>query len=72
MLVACDVHQWERATIYVSPDPYFAVTDAAGSARSSVPPGHYTLEAWHETMGNKSVEVAVMADSSSEVAFDFP
>lgn len=47
--VNCDRHLWMRAWIYVSEHPYVAVTDATGRfTLADVPPGRYTLRAWHE------------------------
>ena len=47
--VDCDKHLWERAWIYVSQNPWVAITDASGRYEiSDVPPGHYAIHAWHE------------------------
>ncbi len=53
----CDVHPWMRGYTGVSNNPYQAVTGRDGSFRIPVPPGRYTIEAWHEKYGTKSVEV---------------
>jgi hypothetical protein len=47
---ACDAgHPWMDATIVVAPHPYYAVTDTDGVFRfDDVPPGTYTVVAWHE------------------------
>jgi plastocyanin len=45
----CNVHIEMSAYIVVTETPYFAVTDANGNyAIRDVPPGNYTLNAWHE------------------------
>jgi hypothetical protein len=47
--VACDTHPHMRAYILAFPHPYFAVTDDEGAfAIDDIPPGEYTLQAWHE------------------------
>lgn len=44
-----DRHPWMRAYIYVSENPYVAVTDGDGHfAIRDVPPGTWTIRAWHE------------------------
>lgn len=44
----CDVHQWMFAYVGVMDNPYFAVSDADGNFKiSNVPPGNYTLTAYH-------------------------
>ena len=48
----CDLHPWGRAWVAVFDHPYFAVTSPIGEfALDSVPPGKYTLLAWHPRLG---------------------
>lgn len=56
----CDVHPWMSGYVVVNPNPYFAVTAADGTATIRLPPGHYTLEAWHERFGTKTAEVEIV------------
>ena len=45
----CDVHGWMNAYVGVLDHPYFAVSGADGKfSMATVPPGTYTIEAWHE------------------------
>ena len=58
----CDVHMWMTAWIGVLDHPYFAVTDAAGAFElPNLPPGTYTIEAWHEKLGTKTAQVTIAA-----------
>ena len=42
-------HVWMNAEMFVAPHPYYAVTDENGSFQlTNVPPGDYTVVAWHE------------------------
>jgi plastocyanin len=60
--IVCDVHPWMHAYAVVHDHPYFAVTGADGTfAIRGVPPGTYTLEAWHPTLGARAVQVKVSA-----------
>jgi plastocyanin len=46
--IKCDVHNWMFAYVGVMDNPYFAVSDADGNFKiSNVPPGTYTLTAYH-------------------------
>ncbi|OGR89353.1 MAG: hypothetical protein A2992_08100 [Elusimicrobia bacterium RIFCSPLOWO2_01_FULL_59_12] len=55
--INCDYHLWTRAWVYVSEHPYVAVTDAEGRFElTDIPPGTYTLRAWHEGWIEKGTE----------------
>lgn len=65
----CDVHPWMTAYIGVLPHPFFAVSAADGSfAIEDVPPGKYTLEAWHEFFQGEVQQIEV-ADGALTVNF---
>jgi len=58
--LGCDLHPSTVGVVAVLADPCFAVTAADGSYEiGGLPPGHYTLEAWHETLGRRTLEVDV-------------
>jgi len=68
----CDVHEWMRAYIGVNKNPFQAVTGEDGAFKiDGLPPGTYTLEAWHEVFGVKSVEVTVEAGKPASATFAF-
>jgi len=49
MKVKCDIHPWMNAYVAVVDHPYYAVTGPDGSFElENLPPGTYTIEAWHE------------------------
>jgi hypothetical protein len=56
----CHCHPFNFGYVGVFDHPFFAVTDAKGNYRiSGVPPGRYTVEAWHPKAGTSSSEVAL-------------
>ena len=57
----CDIsHPWMTAFIFVTPHPYAAVSDAAGHFQiKGLPPGNYTLDVWHERLGELQIPVVV-------------
>ena len=59
------------AWVFVSENPYYSVTDAKGSfTLSDVPPGAYTVEVWHETLGTKSQNLTVKSKASVDISLE--
>jgi plastocyanin len=70
--IRCDVHGWMEAYVGVVEHPYFAVTGDDGSFRiENLPPGDYTLEAWHEQYGTQTMQVSVGPQQTAETAFTY-
>jgi plastocyanin len=68
----CDVHSWMNAYVGVLDHPYFAVTDKDGKfSIPSLPPGTYTIEAWHEKLGTMQQTVTVGPKETKEISFGF-
>ena len=68
----CDVHGWMNAYIGVLDHPYFAVTGVDGMFDiSTLPPGDYVIEAWHEQLGTQTQNVTVATGQTAEVSFTF-
>ena len=68
----CDVHGWMNAYVGVLPHPYFAVTKDDGKFElPNLPPGTYTIEAWHEKLGAMTQSVTIGAKESKDVTFTF-
>ena len=64
--VKCDAHNWMGGWIVVAEHPYYALTDETGGfGIKDVPPGEYTLEYWHETLGKQTKEVTVKAGAEA-------
>ena len=69
--VECDLHNWMRAWIVVTPNAYSTVSDSDGSFEiPDVPPGKYELTAWHETLGSLTKSITVGNDGLN-INFDF-
>lgn len=68
----CDVHGWMSAYVGVLDHPYFGTTAADGTVvLANLPPGTYTIEAWHEQLGTKTQQVTIAAKESKDVRFTF-
>jgi len=70
----CDIHPWMKAFVCVQDHPFFAVSGADGSFNiPDLPPGKYTLTAWHEKYGKKkSGSVTVAPEGQASVSFEYP
>jgi plastocyanin len=68
----CDVHPWMTAYVGVVEHPYYAVTANGGRFElKNLPPGTYTVEAWHERLGTQTQTVTVGEKESKEIGFTF-
>lgn len=70
--IVCNVHPWMEGYVAVYDHPFFAVTGADGAFRwDGVPPGEYTLRAWHEKLGEQERKVTLAPNGSASVEFVF-
>ena len=68
----CDVHGWMSAYVGVLDHPYFGTTAQDGKVvLGNLPPGTYTIEAWHEALGTRAQQVTIAAKESKDVSFSF-
>ncbi len=70
--VKCNVHPWMRSYIGVVSNPFFGVTGDDGTfTLKGLPPGEYTVEAWHEKYGTQEIKVKVGAKEVGKADFSF-
>ncbi len=70
--IKCNVHPWMHAYVHVLAHPFFGITGADGVfTLKGLPAGTYTLEAWHEQLGNATQTVTVGAGETKSVTFTF-
>jgi len=71
--VYCHLHSHMTASIMVFDHPYFTIPSADGTfAIDEVPPGTYTVSAWHERIGESTQPVPIETGRVSEVRFTLP
>lgn len=70
--VKCNIHNWMRAWVGVVDHPYFAVTGEDGRFQlKNVPPGNYTIEVWHETLGRQEKQINLDQSGRIDAVFEF-
>lgn len=70
--VKCNIHPWMKAYVAVLDTPYFAVTGKDGSfTLKNVPPGTYTLSAWHEAYGAQEESITIGPHENKTVMLSF-
>ena len=70
--VRCELHPWMNGVLAVFKNSHHAVSDSNGAfTLPSLPPGKYTVTAWHETYGTQSSEIVVGPGESKDLNFNF-
>lgn len=68
----CEVHAWMTAYVGVMATPFYAVTGADGTFQiTGLPPGTYTVEAWHEKFGTRTAKVTIGPHETQTASFTF-
>lgn len=71
--VICELHLWSKAYLLVFDHPYFAVTGKSGDFTiDGLPPGTYTVRAWHPVLGLVGRLVTVSPGAQATVALKLP
>lgn len=70
--IKCNRHPWMRAYVGVFNHPFFFVTADDGSFKiEGLPPGSYTLAAWHEVFIEQTLEITLAPNESRTVIFNY-
>ena len=68
----CDAHGWMNAYVGVLDHPFHSVSNGSGAfSLSTLPPGEYVIEAWHERYGTQTQTVTVTTGQTADVTFTF-
>jgi plastocyanin len=70
--VKCNVHPWMHGTFAVLKNSHYAVTSDGGSFNlANLPPGKYTITAWHESYGEQSQDITLTGSETKTINFTF-
>ncbi len=68
----CDIHSWMKSWVGIFKHPFFAVTGDDGTFElPKLPPGEYTIGAWHETLGKQEQQITLPDGDAITVEFTF-
>ena len=71
--VYCQIHSHMSAVVRVFDHGWFTIPEGNGTfSIDGVPPGTYTLVAWHERIGERRDRVTIRAGATTEVSFTLP
>ena len=71
--VYCDIHSHMSALVMVLDHAFFTIpTEDGAFTLPPVPPGDYTLVAWHERIGEQRQRIKVAAGSTTRATFTLP
>ncbi len=67
-----DIRPWMAAFVGVVAHPFFAVSQSNGTfVINGLPPGRYTIEAWHETLGTVTERITISSGQTTTISFTF-
>src|SRR5258706_8387723 len=70
--VKCNVHPWMRGYFAVLKTSHYAISAGDGKfTLPNLPPGKYTLTAWHEDYGTQTADVTIAGGEAKDVDFTF-
>ena len=70
--VKCNVHPWMHGYFVVLRTPHHSVTGEDGTfSLAGLPPGKYTVTAWHEQFGTQRQDVTVVGGETKTISFVF-
>jgi hypothetical protein len=70
--VKCNVHPWMHGNFAILKNSHYSVSSEDGGFKlPNLPPGKYTVTAWHESYGEQSQEVTIAGSEAKTVNFVF-
>jgi len=70
--VKCNVHPWMHGYFAVLNTSHFDISKGGGDFKlPNLPPGKYTVTAWHEDYGTQTADITISGSENKEVNFSF-
>jgi len=70
--VKCNIHPWMHSSFAVLKNSHYAVSGGDGGfSLPNLPPGKYTITAWHESYGDQTQDVTISGNETKTISFVF-
>jgi plastocyanin len=70
--VKCQIHPWMHGWFAVLKTNHYSITGDGGAfTLPNLPPGKYTITAWHEDYGTQTQDVTISGNETKSVDFSF-
>ena len=70
--VKCNIHPWMHGWFAILKTSHYSITgDGGGFSLPNLPPGKYTVTAWHEDYGTQTQDVTITGDETESIDFNF-
>jgi Carboxypeptidase regulatory-like domain len=70
--VKCNIHPWMHGWFVVLKTSHYDLSKGAGDfTLPNLPPGKYTITAWHEDYGTQTADVTITGNETKDVNFAF-
>jgi plastocyanin len=70
--VKCNIHPWMHGWFVVLKTNHYSITgDGGGFSLPNLPPGKYTVTAWHEDYGTQTQDITISGNETKSVDFSF-
>ena len=70
--VKCNVHPWMHGVFAVMSTNHYDLSKGGGAFKlPNLPPGKYTITAWHEDYGTQTADITLTGNETKDVNFTF-
>jgi plastocyanin len=70
--VKCNIHPWMHGWFAVLKTNHYSISSDGGDfTLPNLPPGKYTVTAWHEEYGTKTQDITISGNETKKVDFSF-
>ena len=70
--VKCNIHPWMHGWFVVLKTNHYSISkDDGGFSLPNLPPGKYTVTAWHEDYGTQTQDVTITGNETKSIDFSF-